>query len=85
MQSSVSLDHAAFLQQSRDDAVNVTVEPRLADSVLRSKLMPARFKARFLQHPECSAADIVVDYALESELFYDIMVDVGVLQVHEAA
>jgi hypothetical protein len=46
--------------------------------------MPIAYKSELLRSSELTEADFVIRYATESELFYDIMLELGVLSVQSA-
>ena len=85
MQKLISLEHTNFVERYENDAVAITVEPRLAHRVMRTKLVPVEYKKELLGSSDKSPADFIIRCARESELFYDIMLELGVLTVQEAA
>lgn len=80
-----SLEHANFLERYDNDAVAITIEPRLAHRVMRTRLVPVEYKKELLGSSDKSPTDFIIRCARESELFYDIMLELGVLSVQEAA
>jgi len=85
MQKLNSLEHESFVDRYRNDTVAISIDPRLAHKVLRSRLIPTEQKRAFLQSAHSSAADFIIEFAMQSELFYDIMLEVGVMRVQAAA
>jgi hypothetical protein len=85
MQHFNSLHYSQFRALARLGSVAVTVEPRLAHKVMRTRLVPAKFKRALLSSANETSTSVLIACARESELFYDIMVELGVLAVHETA
>lgn len=83
MQNFNSLDYSQFLTRAQFGAVAVTVEPGLAHKVLRTRLVPTKFKRELLRSTDATAGSVIIECAKESELFYDIMIELSVLVVHE--
>ena len=84
MQQAEFLDNTYFFRNGEEDVVVITVEPDLARMVMGSRLIPARLKRDFLSSADKSASSIIVDFALESELFCDVMIQLGIIVVQKA-
>jgi hypothetical protein len=84
MQKLSSLEHPQFVERCKHGTVAITVAPKLAHRVMRTRLMPIAYKSELLRSSELTEADFVIRYATESELFYDIMLELGVLSVQSA-
>ena len=83
MQEPVLSNHTYVFGDDNKDMTFVTVEPELARMVLSSRLIPAQYKREFLQSTDKDASRIIVDHALESELFCDVMLQLGVMTVRK--
>jgi len=83
MQNFSSLEYSQFLTRAHSGAVAVTVDPGLAHQVMRTRLIATKFKRELLKSTDATASTIIIECAKESELFYDIMVELGVMLVHE--
>lgn len=77
-------DHTYFYRNAAEEIVIITVEPDLARMVLGSRLVPSKYKRAFLESADRSASSFLVDYAMESELFRDIMLRLGIMAVQKA-
>jgi hypothetical protein len=84
MQQAEFLDNTYFFRNEKKDVVVITVEPDLARMVMGSRLIPAKLKRDFLSSQDTTASSIIVDHALESELFCDVMIQLGIIVVQKA-
>jgi hypothetical protein len=84
MQDANLLQHTYFFREADEEMTVVTVEPDLARMVIGSRLMPAQYKRDYLRSTDKSASYLVMQYALESELFFDVMLQLGIMSVHDA-
>ena len=83
MQESLLSNHTYVFGDGGEEMTFDTVEPELARMVLGSRLVPAHYKREYLRATDKSASAFIVDQALQSELFCDVMLQLGVMTVHK--